>query len=83
LHKILASVDGKIVLEIRAVVVWLDACTAAFKACSWRIADATGVYDGLRAAARRAPPRTASAMFAPARSTSGTWGPCTVEQSVY
>jgi hypothetical protein len=46
-RKVLIGAGGTIVLEIRAVVVWLDACTAGFKAGSWHISDATGAYDGL------------------------------------
>ena len=46
--KVLVSPSGTIVLKTRAHVVWLDGCTATFRAGSWRIADATGAYAGLR-----------------------------------
>jgi hypothetical protein len=47
-RKVLVGAGGTIVLEIRAVVVWHDACTAGFKAGSWHISDATGAYEGLK-----------------------------------
>ena len=47
-EKVLVGSGGTIVLSTRARVVWLDACTAQFRAGSWRISDATGVYAGLR-----------------------------------
>ena len=46
--KVLAGPSGTIVLRTRALVVWLDACTASSRAGSWRFADTTGAYAGLR-----------------------------------
>jgi hypothetical protein len=46
--KVLVSDGGTIVLESRAVVAWLDACTGTFAAGSWHITDATGTYAGLK-----------------------------------
>jgi len=46
-QKLLVSRDGTIVLEIRGLVVWLDACNVRFKAGSWRISEATGTYAGI------------------------------------
>ena len=47
-QKVLVSAGGTIVLEIRAVVVWVDACTARFTAGSWHISEATGAYAGIK-----------------------------------
>jgi hypothetical protein len=47
-RKVLVGAGGTIVLEIRAVVVWLDACTAGFNAGSWHVFDATGAYGELK-----------------------------------
>jgi hypothetical protein len=47
-EKVLVNSSGTIVLRTRALVVWLDACTATFRAGSWQIAEATGAYAGLR-----------------------------------
>jgi len=47
-QKVLVGASGTIVLEIRAVVVWRDACTAGFTAGSWHISDATGAYERLK-----------------------------------
>jgi hypothetical protein len=47
-RKVLVGPAGTIVLEIRNIVVWLDPCTAHFKAGSWQIADATGAYARLK-----------------------------------
>jgi hypothetical protein len=46
--KVLVSPSGTIVLRTRALVVWLDACTATFRAGRWQMADTTGAYAGLR-----------------------------------
>jgi hypothetical protein len=46
--KVLTSVDGTIVLDTRALVVWLDECTATLRAGHWQIADASGAYAGLK-----------------------------------
>jgi hypothetical protein len=47
-EKVLVGSQGTIVLRVQAVVVWLDECTATFKAGSWRIVDGTGAYEGLK-----------------------------------
>lgn len=47
-QKVLTGVGGTIVIDIHAVVVFRDACTVAFVAGSWHVADATGVYEGLK-----------------------------------
>jgi hypothetical protein len=46
-RKVLVSEGGTIVLDIRAVVDYLDACTAVFQAGSWHIVEATGTFSGL------------------------------------
>jgi hypothetical protein len=46
--KVLTSADGTIVLDTRAVVVWLDECTATLGAGHWQIVDASGAYAGLK-----------------------------------
>ena len=48
-QKVLVGRDGTIVLEIRGIVVWLDACAVTFTAGSWRISEATGTYAGIKA----------------------------------
>jgi hypothetical protein len=45
--KVLTSADGTIVLDTRALVVWLDECTATLGAGRWQIKDASGAYAGL------------------------------------
>jgi hypothetical protein len=47
-QKVLVGPAGTIVLEIRDIVVWRDACNAGFKAGSWQIAAATGAYARLK-----------------------------------
>ena len=47
-QKVLVSADGTIVLDIRALVVWLDECTATFRAGNWHIARASGAYADLK-----------------------------------
>ena len=47
-QKVLVSADGTIVLDIRARVVWLDECTATFRAGNWHIARASGAYADLK-----------------------------------
>ncbi len=46
--KVLTTADGTIVLDTRAVVVWLDECTATLGAGHWQIKDASGAYAGLK-----------------------------------
>jgi hypothetical protein len=46
--KVLTSAAGTIVLDTRALVVWLDECTATLRAGHWQIADASGAYAGLK-----------------------------------
>ena len=46
--KVLTGDSGTIVLDIRAVVEFPDVCTVMFVAGSWHVADATGVYEGLK-----------------------------------
>ncbi len=47
-EKVLRSAGGTIELRGRGVVEWVDACTARFRAGTWRISDATGAYADLR-----------------------------------
>jgi hypothetical protein len=58
--KVLVSPSGTIVLQIRNIVVFLDACTVEFKAGSWRISEATGAYARLKG--RGAPGTTAKSV---------------------
>lgn len=43
-EKLLVGHGGTLVLRVQAVVAWIDACTATFKAGSWQIAGGTGGY---------------------------------------
>jgi hypothetical protein len=47
-EKVLVGSKGTIILRADAVVVWLDACIATFKAGSWKIIDGTGAYERLK-----------------------------------
>ena len=47
-QKVLVSPVGTIVLENHSLIVWLDECTATFRAGNWHIADASGAYAGLK-----------------------------------
>ncbi len=47
-QKVLVSPVGTIVLENHSLIVWLDECTATFRAGNWHIAAASGAYAGLK-----------------------------------
>ena len=49
-EKVLVGSKGTIVFRVQTVVVWIDACTATFKAGSWQIVGGTGAYERLRGA---------------------------------
>jgi hypothetical protein len=46
-RKVLVGGGGTIVLDTRAVVDFVDACTAIFHAGSWHIVEATGTFAGM------------------------------------
>lgn len=47
-EKVLVGSKGTIVFRVQTVVVWIDACTATFKAGSWQIVGGTGAYERLK-----------------------------------
>ena len=47
-EKVFRSASGTIVIRTQGLLVFLDACTVTFGAGSWRIADATGAYAGMK-----------------------------------
>ena len=46
-EKLLTGSQGTIILRANAVVNWISACTATFRAGAWQITGRTGTYEGL------------------------------------